>query len=155
MVAALARAWGEERDLTCCVAVSCLADQGWRTAWLPALAAVGPVVWLLDVPVDTVASEFGPNRTVQGLYLDLTDTPTGARRALTLRVTGTAGVWLAVADHVGIELITQQVADLPGIDLRMTGADWSGVLPAVRLALLDLLHTESYLDLQGLTQDEG
>ena len=154
-VAALARVWGKERDLTCCVAVSCLADQEWRTEWLPALAAVGPVVWLLDVPIDTVAGEFGPNRTVQGLYLDLTDTPTGARRALALRVTGTAGVWLAVADHVGIELITQQVADLPGIDLRMTGADWSGTLPAVRLALLDLLHTESYLDLQGLTRDRS
>jgi hypothetical protein len=98
-----------------------------------------------------VASEFAPDRTVQGIYLDLTRSPTGARRALALHVDGTAGVWVAVADSVGIELITQQVANLPGIDLRMTGNDWAEWLAAVRLALLDLLHTESYLDLRVLT----
>lgn len=38
----------------------------------------------------------------------------------------------------------------PGrFDLRMTGAEWSRALPTIRLVLLDLLRTESFVDLRG------
>jgi len=154
-VAELAMAWAGRRDLTCCVAASCLADAQWRTDWLPVLDQAVPIVWLIDVPIGSLSEEFGSGRTVHGLYLDLGATPTGARRAAALKVSGVVGVWLAVADDVGIELIVQQVAELPGIDLRMTGGDWTSVLPTLRLVLLDLLHTESYLDLRALSEQRS
>ncbi len=148
-VVELATAWAGHGDLTCCVAASCLADAQWRTVWLPVLEQAAPIVWLIDVAIESLSDEFGSGRTVHGIYLDLGPTPTGARRAVAFKVLGVIGVWLAVAEEVGIELITQQVAELPGIDLRMTGGDWTGVVPTLRLALLDLLRTESYVDLRA------
>jgi hypothetical protein len=150
-VAELAAAWGGHGDLTCCVAASCLTDAQWRTDWLPVLDKVAPIVWLIDVAIETLSDEFGSGRIVHGIYLDLGPTPVGARRAVAFKVSGVVGVWLAVADEVGIELITQQVAELPGIDLRMTGDDWTGLVPTLRLALLDLLRTESFVDLRALS----
>jgi hypothetical protein len=150
-VAALAAAWTGVGDLTCCVAVSCLADERWRAEWLPVLVETAPVIWLVDVAIEALAGEFGSGRTVHGVYVDLGRTLTGVRQAVAFRAVGVAGVWVAVADELGIELITQQVADLPRIDLRMTGTDWTDQMPGVRLVLLDLLHTESYVDLQALS----
>jgi hypothetical protein len=46
-------------------------------------------------------------------------------------------------------MLVQEVAGLPGIDLRMTGAEWSQALPTIRLVLLDLLRTESFVNLRG------
>ena len=149
--AALAAAWTGVGDLSCCVAASCLADARWRDAWLYVLEKIGPMVWLIDVGIGVLADELGGGRTVHGMYLDLGPSPTGARRAVAFKVDGLVGVWLAVADDVGIQMITEQIADLPGIDLRMTGTDWSELLPAVRLVVLDLLHIESYVDLRALS----
>lgn len=153
-VARLASAWNGRGDLTCCVAASCLADTQWRREWLPHLEQTGPVVWLIDVTIRSLADVFGAGRTVHGIYLDLSLNPTGARKAVAFKVSGAAGIWLAVGDDVGIQMITQQVADLPGIDLRMTGADWTAVIPELRLALHDLLRSESYVDLRGLTEHQ-
>jgi hypothetical protein len=150
-VAELTTAWDGRGDLTCCVAASCLTDAQWRTDWLPVLDQVAPIVWLMDVAIESLTDEFGSGRTVHGIYLDLGPTPTGARRAVAFKASGMIGVWLAVADEVGIELITQQVAELPGIDLRMTGRDWTDLVPTLRLVLLDLLRTESYVDLRALS----
>ncbi|MFJ9566881.1 hypothetical protein ACIRQQ_43460 [Streptomyces fuscichromogenes] len=149
-VTELTAAWDGGADVTCCVAASCLADERWRTRWLPALQDAAPVIWLIDVPVAALAGEFTGGRTVHGIYLDLGANPTGARRAVAFKVSGRTGAWLGVADDVGIQLLTGQLADLPGIDLRMTGADWTGAVPALRLVLLDLLRTESYVDLRAL-----
>jgi hypothetical protein len=146
---ALATAWNGRGDLTCCVAASCLADPAWQSAWLPALRAAGPLVWLIDVGVSTLASEFGGGRTVHGLYLDLERASVGARRAVAFKVDGVVGTWVFVGDELGVQLITQQVDGLPGVDLRMTRHDWAGALPALRLVLIDVLRTESYLDLRG------
>jgi hypothetical protein len=154
-VTRLAEAWNGRGDLICCVAVSCLIDQRWRASWLLTLERTAPLVWLIDVPIETLAGEFGSGRTVRGVYVDLKAHPTGARQAVAFKVLGKTGVWVAVADEVGVELITRQVADLPGIDLRMTGADWTQALPAVRLVLLDLLRTEPYLDLRALSHRQG
>ncbi|MET7488527.1 hypothetical protein [Streptomyces sp. NPDC005538] len=153
-VAGLTAAWDGGADVTCCVAASCLSDERWRTRWLPVLQDAAPVIWLIDVPVASLAGEFTGGRTVHGIYLDLGANPTGARRAVAFKVSGRTGAWLAVADDVGIQLLTGQLADLPGIDLRMTGADWTGAVPALRLVLLDLLRTESYVDLRALV-DHG
>ncbi|MDX3378472.1 hypothetical protein PV390_29170 [Streptomyces sp. ME02-6991-2A] len=153
-VAELTTAWAGGVDVTCCVAASCLSDERWRTRWLPVLQETAPVIWLIDVPVASLAGEFTGGRTVHGIHLDLGANPTGARRAVALKVSGYAGAWLAVADDVGIQLLTGQLADLPGIDLRMTGADWTAAVPALRLVLLDLLRTESYVDLRALV-DRG
>lgn len=112
------------------------------------------MIWLIDVPVAYLPGEFTGGRTVHGIYLDLGANPTGARRAVAFKVSGQTGAWLAVADDVGIQLLTGQMADLPGIDLRMTGADWTALVPALRLVLLDLLRTESYVDLHALV-DHG
>jgi hypothetical protein len=122
---------------------------------LPVLSRAAPLVWLIDVGIGTLTDEFGSGRTVHSVYLDLGPTPTGGRRAAAFKVSGLVGVWVAVADDVGVELIVRQVADLPGIDLRMTGGDWTGVLPALRLALLDLLRAESYVDLRALSGGRG
>jgi hypothetical protein len=46
------------------------------------------------------------------------------------------------------------LADLPGIDLRMRGADWTAAEPTFRRVLIDLLRTESYVDLRALV-DHG
>jgi hypothetical protein len=146
---ALAASWNGRGDLTCCVAASCLAHPAWRSAWLPALHAAGPLVWLIDVGVSAFAGEFGDGRTVHGLYLDLEQASAGARRAVAFKVDGVVGTWVFVGDELGVQLITRQVDELPGVDLRMTGHDWTGALPAVRLVLIDLLHAESYLDLRG------
>jgi hypothetical protein len=146
--AALTTAWGDRGDLSCCVAVSCLTRPRWCEAWLPVLQQAGPLVWLIDIGVSWLAEEFGGG-TVHGLYLDLGRSPVGVRRGVVFQVAGSAGVWLAVADDVGIEMLVQEVAELPGIDLRMTGGEWTSALPAIRLVLLDLLRTESYLDLGG------
>jgi hypothetical protein len=154
-VTALTALWAGRGDLTCCVAASCLADARWRADWLPVLEGTAPLVWLIDVPIESLAEEFGAEQTVYGLYLDLDLTSAGARRAVAFKVLGRAGTWLALADDVGIQMITQQVADLPGINLRMTGADWTGLTPALRLVLLDLLHTESYVDLRAWTDHRG
>ncbi|GAA0450415.1 hypothetical protein Ade02nite_59570 [Paractinoplanes deccanensis] len=148
-VEALATAWDGRGDLSCCVAVSCLGHPAWRTAWLPTLSAAGPIVWLIDVGVSALAGEFGGGRTVHGLHLDLSAAPAGITRAVVFKVEGVAGVWLAVADELGVELITEQVDDLSGVDLRMAGADWSPLLPVIRRVLIDLLSTEPYLDLRG------
>jgi hypothetical protein len=145
----LAAAWTDIGDLPCCVAASCLADDEWRTSWLPVLDKLGPAVWLIDVTVAALASEFGADRIVWGLYLDLGPSATGARRAVAFKVEGVVGVWLAVADEVGIQMVTDQVSELPGIDLRLTGGDWSALVPVIRLVLLDLLHTESFVDLRA------
>ncbi|MET7403183.1 hypothetical protein ABZS66_57860 [Dactylosporangium sp. NPDC005572] len=145
---ALARAWAGRGDLTCCVAVSCLDDAQWRAAWLPALRAVGPLIWLVDVGASALAGELGGQR-VQGLYLDLGGSPAGARRGLTLKAAGQSGAWLFVGDDVGVELFTAEVAALPGVELTMTGADWAPALPAISRVLHDLLHAESYLDQRG------
>jgi hypothetical protein len=151
-VTTLARAWAGHGDLTCCIAASCLAQASWRDRWLPTLREAAPIIWLIDVDVTALADEFGTGRTVHGLYLDLTLTTTGARRAVAFKADGLTGVWVAVGDAVGVELITRQVADLPGIDLRMDAGDWTQALPPLRLALLDLLHNDSYLDLQALSR---
>ena len=144
----LAAAWRGRGDLSCCVALSCLHHPEWRANWLPLLREAGPLVWLIDVGVSTLAGEFGNGRTVHGLYLDLSPA-TGARSGAVFKVSGSVGLWLAVGDSVRIELLVEEVAALPGVDLRMTDADWSHALPTVRLVLLDLLRTESYLDLRG------
>lgn len=149
-VAALARHWAGRGDITCCVAASCLADPEWRAGWLSILRETAPMVWLIDVPVESLAAEFGAGQTVYSLYLDLGLTPPGARRAVAFKVAGRAGTWLALADDVGIEMIMQHVAGLPGIDLQTTGADWTGLTSALRLTLLDLMRTESYVDLRAL-----
>lgn len=148
-VVALATAWEGRGDLSCCVAASCLPHARWREDWLPVLREAGPLVWLIDVGISSLAGEFGDGRTVYGLYLDLGPSPVGVRQGVAFKVVGGAGVWLAVADEVGIELLVQEMAGLPGIDLRMTGGDWTRAIPAIRLVLLDLLRTESYLDLRG------
>ncbi|MFI6624375.1 hypothetical protein [Streptomyces sp. NPDC050528] len=153
-VAELTAALDGGADVTCCVAASCLSDERWRTQWLPVLQDTAPVIWLIDVPVASLAGEFTGGRTVHGVYLDLGANPTGARRAVAFKVSGQAGAWLAVADDVGIQLLTGQLADLPGIDLRMTGADWTVAEPTFRLVLIDLLRTESYVDLRALV-DHG
>jgi hypothetical protein len=148
---ALVAAWEGRGDLTFCVAASCLARPAWRSAWLPVMRATGPLVWLIDVGVSVLAGEFGTGRPVHGVYLDLGQAPAGARHAVAFKVDGVAGTWVAVADELGIQLITEQVDELPGVDLRMTGHDWSADLPAIRLVLIDLLRAESYLDLRGRT----
>lgn len=150
-VSALAALWGDRGDLTCCVAASCLADSPWRAGWLPALQGVAPIIWLIDVPIQALSQELGAEGTVYGIYLDLAPTATGIRRAVAFKVPGRAGTWLALADDVGVQLITQQVADLPGVDLQMTGADWTALLPALRLVLIDLLRTEPYVGLRALS----
>ena len=149
----VADAWAHVGDLSCCVATSCLADAGWGRRWAPVLARLAPIVRLIDVDVRWLAGDFRPGRTVHGLYLQLGPSATGARRAVVFRAEGTTDVWLAVGDDVGIELITGQVADL-GVDLRMTDNDWSAVLPTLRLVLIDLLRTESYVDLRALSRHE-
>ncbi|MFD1086045.1 hypothetical protein [Micromonospora andamanensis] len=146
---ALVTSWNGRGDLTCCVAASCLAHPAWRSAWLPALHAAGPLVWLIDVGVSALAGEFGGGRPVHGLYLDLKQASAGARRAVAFKVDGVVGIWVFVGDELGVQLITQQVDELPGVDLRMTGHDWTAALPAVQLVLIDLLRAESYLDLRG------
>jgi hypothetical protein len=152
-VTALAGAWAGIGDLTCCVAASCLSDGGWRERWLPELERIAPLVWLVDVGIAVLAGEWR-DRTVHSLYLDLGPSGTGASRAVAVKAEGLAGVWLAVADEVGVELITAQVADRVA-GLRTTGADWSELLPPVRLALLDLLRVESYVDLRALSDHRG
>jgi len=147
-VAALAALWSGRGDLTCCVAASCLGDPDWSAAWLPVLGNAGPLIWLIDVPVESLTANFRPGQTMHGVYLDL-DLATSGACAVAFKVPGHAGAWLAVADDVGVQLITQQVADLPGADLQMTGADWTQATPALRLVLLDLLRTESHLDLRA------
>jgi hypothetical protein len=71
------------------------------------------------------------------------------------KVTGGVGVWLAIADEAGIEMLVQEVARLPGIDLRMTGGEWAREIPTIQLVLLDLLRTESYVDLRGHLTEAG
>jgi hypothetical protein len=152
-LAALAETWADIGDLTCCVAASCLQDGGWRDRWLPVLERTAPLVWLIDVGIAMLAGEWR-DRTVHSLYLDLGPSGTGASRAVAVKAEGLAGVWLAVADEVGVQMITAQVADqLPA--LQTTGADWSELLPPVRLALLDLLRVESYVDLRALSDHRG
>lgn len=152
-LAALAETWADIGDLTCCVAASCLQDGGWRDRWLPVLERTAPLVWLIDVGIAVLAGEWR-DRTVHSLYLDLGPSGTGASRAVVVKAEGLAGVWLAVADEVGVQMITAQVADqLPA--LQTTGADWSELLPPVRLALLDLLRVESYVDLRALSDHRG
>ncbi|RSM53434.1 hypothetical protein DMB66_38825 [Actinoplanes sp. ATCC 53533] len=152
-LAALAEAWATIGDLTCCVAASCLRDSGWRDRWLPVLERTAPLVWLIDVGIAVLAGEWR-DRTVHSLYLDLGPSGTGASRAVAVKAEGLVGVWLAVADEVGVQMITAQVADqLPA--LQTTGADWSELLPPVRLALLDLLRVESYVDLRALSDHRG
>jgi len=147
--AALTTAWGGRGDLSCCVAASCLAHDRWREAWLPALLEAGPLVWLIDVGVSSLAREFCSGSAVHGLYLDLGPSPFGVRRGVVFKVAGGVGVWLAIADEAGIEMLVQEVAGLPGIDLQMTGGEWARELPTIRLVLLDLVRTESYVDLRG------
>ncbi|MEU8816704.1 hypothetical protein [Actinoplanes sp. NPDC048796] len=144
---ALVTAWDGRGDLTFCVAASCLPHPAWRSAWLPVMRSAGPLVWLIDVGVSALAGEFGRG-PVHGVYLDLGRAPAGARKGVAFKVDGVAGTWVAVADELGIQLITQQVDEL-GADLRMTGRDWSADLPALQLVLIELLHAESYLDLRG------
>jgi hypothetical protein len=48
-------------------------------------------------------------------------------------------------------LITQQVAGLPEINLRMTGYDRAGLISGLRLAMLGLPPTPSYEDLQAFS----
>ncbi|HET9899227.1 MAG TPA: hypothetical protein VFQ44_30245 [Streptosporangiaceae bacterium] len=154
-VTALAAQWASRGELTCCIAASCLADANWGPAWVPVLSAVAPIIWLLDVPIRAVAPELGAARILHGIYLDLDLTLTGAKRAVAFKVPGQLGAWLALADEVGVQLITQEVAELPGVDLRMTGADWTGATEALRLVLLDLQRTESHLDLRALSDYRG
>jgi hypothetical protein len=149
-VAALATLWDGRGDLTCCVAASSLADTRWRADWLPVLQEIAPIVWLIDVPIEPLAEEFGAEPIVYSVYLDLDLTPSGARQAVAFKVPGRAGTWLALADDVGVQMITQQVASLPGVNLRTTGGDWTSLTSMLRLVLLDLLHTESYVDLRAL-----
>lgn len=153
--AALARALGGRGDLSCCVAASCLAYDRWREAWLSALLEVGPLVWLIDVDVSLLTRELCGGSAVYGLYLDLGPSPFGIRRSAVFKVTGGAGVWLAIADEAGIEMLVQEVARLPGIDLRMTGGEWAQEMPTIQLVLLDLLRTESYVDLRGHLDEAG
>ncbi|MGI8335192.1 hypothetical protein ACRYCC_35030 [Actinomadura scrupuli] len=153
-VGRLATGWAGRGDLTCCVAASCLADSRWSAEWLPLLGEAAPIVWLIDVAIRSLAGEFGSG-TVHGLHVDLGPNPTGVRNAVAFHISGKAGVWLAVADEVGVQMITRQMAELPGIDLQMTGADWTKAIPTLRLALHDLLRTESYVDLRALSEHGG
>lgn len=148
-IEALAAEWAGRGALTCCVAVSCLADAAWQRRWLPVLQRIGPVVWLIDVEIGALEGELA-GRAVQSLYLDLGPSPAGARQALAVKVEGVVGVWLAVADEVGIQMIIQQIADVAP-DLRTTGGDWASQLEPVRLVLHDLLHVESFVDLRALS----
>jgi hypothetical protein len=152
-VVALAAAWAGRGALTCCVAASCLADAAWQRRWLPVLQRIGPVVWLIDVAISALEGEL-VGRAVQSLYLDLGPSPAGARQALAVKVEGVVGVWLAVADEVGIQMIIQQIADVAP-DLRTTGGDWTSLLEPVRLVLHDLLHVESFVDLRALGARRG
>jgi hypothetical protein len=154
-VAELAGAWQGRGDLAFCIAASCLADARWRDRWLLTLHDTGPIVWLIDVSIGSLAQEFGSGRTVHSIYLELGPTPTGVRHGVAFKVLGVSGVWLAVADEVSVQLVTRQVADLPGIDLHTTGADWSDLMPMIRRVLLDLLRTESYVDLRAFADLTG
>jgi hypothetical protein len=111
--------------------------------------AAGLAALVVRAVPGSLAREFCGGSMVHGLYLDLGPSPFGVRRGVVFKVAGGVGVWLAIADEVGIELLVQEVAGLPGIDLRMTGGEWARALSAIRLVLLDLLRTESYVDLRG------
>jgi hypothetical protein len=146
----LADQWNERGPALCCVAASCFIDEEWQNNWLPGLTEIGPLIVLLDVGLEAVSDSWSAaGGVIEGFYIPLSGSH-GDRYAVALTPPGQPALWVAVADYTGIELLVSQLDEIDGIDLRLEGADWSGWIPAVRLALVHLFATESFVDFNAL-----
>ncbi|WP_018503526.1 hypothetical protein [Parafrankia discariae] len=146
----LVEQWGGRGPVISSITSSCLLDESWRARWLPALSRIGALTILLDTGLDTFARGWSaPGAVLHGLYLDLPG-PEATWRGLALALAGEPTVWLAVADDLGVELLTSQLAAMRDVDLRMTGADWSAAVGPLQVVLIHLLATEAFFDLAAL-----
>jgi hypothetical protein len=145
--------WGDRGPLAVCVGASCFVSHVWQEQWLAALRPL-PMVVLLDTGIGQLA---GPAEgallprasRVDAAYLGMGH---DVFRALLWHGDGQPHVNVHIADSLGIQLVAGQLQDLLGPNLFMDDADWSAWDSVLSSVLRSLLATESYFDLQALSE---